>query len=129
MTDIQVLDIIETHKRGGLCFVRSKRHVKCNNKYIPRYAENVESDYLLYGDATNLYGWAMSQQLPAYDIKLTTDIKFDFILNSPDNCDIDYIVECDLKFPKHVHDQFKQFPPCPENAITIKNGQVSFKFI
>jgi len=39
ITDIKALDIIERQNRGGLCFVGSKRHVKCNNKYIPGYDE------------------------------------------------------------------------------------------
>ena len=44
ITDLKVLDIIERQKRGGLCFVGAKRHVKCNNKYIPGYDENIGSD-------------------------------------------------------------------------------------
>ena len=105
ITDIKVLDIIERPKRGGLCFVGSKRHVKCNNKYIPGYDEHIESDYLLNIDANNLYGKSMSQYLPAYAIKLNNDITLETILNTADNDDIGYIVECDLTFPKHLHDK------------------------
>ena len=43
--DLKVLDIIERQKRGGLCFVGAKRHVKCNNRYIPGYDETIERDY------------------------------------------------------------------------------------
>ena len=32
--DIEILDIIERQKRGGLCFVGSKRCVETNNKCI-----------------------------------------------------------------------------------------------
>ena len=91
-------------------FVGSKRHVQCNNKYISGYDENIESDYLLYIDANNLYGWAMSQYLPAYAIKLNNNIKLETILNTADNDDIGYIVECDLTFPKHLHDKSKNSP-------------------
>ena len=56
----------------------------------------------------------MSQPLPAYDIKQNTDITLESILNTGDNDDIGYIVECDLTFPKHLHDKFKNPPPCRE---------------
>jgi hypothetical protein len=32
ITDLKMMDMIERMKRGGLCFVESKRHVKANNK-------------------------------------------------------------------------------------------------
>ena len=34
ITDLKFLDITERHKQGGLCFVGSKQHVECDNKYI-----------------------------------------------------------------------------------------------
>ena len=37
ISDVKILDIIERQKRGGLCFVGSKRHVEANNKYVERY--------------------------------------------------------------------------------------------
>jgi hypothetical protein len=61
MSDLQVLDIMERQKKGGLTFVGSKRHVKANNKYMQNYDSNKESNYIMYLDANNLYGWAMSQ--------------------------------------------------------------------
>ena len=38
ISDVTILDIIERQKRGGLCFVGSKRYVEANNKYV----ENVD---------------------------------------------------------------------------------------
>ena len=37
INDLQVLDIMERMKRGGLCFLGSKRHVVANNKYIENF--------------------------------------------------------------------------------------------
>ena len=41
--DEKIISIIERQKRGGLCFVGSKRHVKANNKYVENYNEEKES--------------------------------------------------------------------------------------
>ncbi len=140
ISDAKVLDIIERQKRGGLCFVGSKRHVKVNNKYTrhfkttgkwlneynhqhPEKPIKVNGDvrpddnYIIYLDANNLYGWAMSQYLPYKNIRLNKDIKLEDILKTPDNNDVGYIVECNLQFPKHLHKKFKEFVPCPELTI------------
>ncbi|MFM7982688.1 MAG: hypothetical protein ACKPKO_25535, partial [Candidatus Fonsibacter sp.] len=53
----------------GLCFVGSKRYVKANNKYLPDYNPESDSNYLMYWDANDLYGWAMSQSLPLDNLR------------------------------------------------------------
>jgi hypothetical protein len=115
MHDTKVLDIMERMKRGGLCFVGSKRHIKANNKYMETYDDKQESNYLVYLDANNLYGWAMVQSLPYKHLKINNNITIKDILNTADDSDIGYIVECDLRFPKEIHELLKQYPPCPEN--------------
>ena len=47
---LTIRDIMERMKRGGLCFVGSKRHVVANNKYMEKYDDTQESNYL----ATNI---------------------------------------------------------------------------
>ena len=49
--------------RGGICHV-IHRYPKANNKHIKNYDKNIESSYLMFLDANNLYGWAVSQRLP-----------------------------------------------------------------
>ena len=114
ITDLDTLNMIEKSKRGGLCFVGSNRYVKANNKYLPDFDINKPSNYIMYWDANNLYGWAMSQALPYKDLKFNNDVKLEDILNTPDDSEVGYIVECDFNFPEHLHDKFREFPPCPE---------------
>ena len=49
--------------RSGICHA-IHRYAKAINKYMKSYDENVESSYLMYLGANNLYGWARSQKLP-----------------------------------------------------------------
>ena len=60
LTDVDMLLMIETGTRGGICHSKH-RYVKANNKYIESYDKKIESSYLTYLDANNLYGWAMSK--------------------------------------------------------------------
>ena len=75
---------------------------------------NQDSNYLIYLDANNLYGWSMVQSLPYDKIKLDNTISIDDVLKTDDNNDVGYIVECDLHFPKEIHNKLIQYPPAPE---------------
>jgi len=115
ISDIKILDIIERQKRGGLCFVGSKRYVQANNRYTETFNKDLPENYIIYLDANNLYGWAMSEALPYKDIKFSNETTLENILKTEDEGDTGYILEVDLLFPEELHDKFKQFPPCPEN--------------
>ena len=54
--------------RGGICQA-SHRYVKANNQYMKNYDKNIESLYLEYYNANNLYRWAMPQKLSVNDFK------------------------------------------------------------
>ena len=45
---------------GGIC-PAVHRYAKVNDKYMRNYDKNKESSYIHYLDASNLYGWLMSQ--------------------------------------------------------------------
>ncbi len=50
--------MIEKSKRGGFTFVGAKRYAKANNKQmgVANYDPKIESSYITYVDANNLYG-------------------------------------------------------------------------
>ena len=60
--------MVEKGLRGRICQV-IHRHAKANNKYVKNYNKDIISSYLIYLDANNLYGWAMSQKLPVNGFK------------------------------------------------------------
>ena len=57
--DYDMLLMIEKRIRGGICQA-THCYAKANNKYMKNYNKNIESSYVEYLDANNLYGWAMS---------------------------------------------------------------------
>ena len=64
LTDYDMLLMIENGIRGGYSGVLGSRYVEANNKYIKGFDVSLPQNYLLYLDANNLYGHAMSQPLP-----------------------------------------------------------------
>ena len=105
-----------------------------------RYIESDENTKLLYIDANNLYGWAMSQYLPTgtfeklyfpqqYELEqIVEDLRF-----IPDNNPYGFFIECDLEYPA---EKTENFPLCPyqtkadpELFTTYMNGvkQLNYK--
>ena len=96
--------------RGGISSVMGSRYVKSD-----------ENKKILYADATNLYGHSLSQLLPYDEIEIWhghPDLYMNWleeILNTPDDSDIGYFLEVDLKYPDNIKEKTKYFPFCPEN--------------
>ena len=64
------------------------------------------SKYIMYLDAYNLYGWAMSQYLPTGQFKWTTekDIEKINLAKYEEDSDKVFMLEVDLQYPNELHD-------------------------
>ena len=122
--DYDMLMMFEQGIRGGITHI-SKRYAEANNKYIKDYNPGKESTFIQYLDANNLYGWAMSQQLPTHGFKWIKDItleKVDEILEKANHSMSNlgrtgYIFEVDLEYPPHLWETHNGYPLAPEKMI------------
>ena len=100
MVDIDMFQFIEKGMRGGISYI-ANRYGKANNKYMKNYDEKAPSTYIMYLDANNLYGWAMSQYLPTGNFKWLSQKQIEktnlgeYIENSKKGL----ILEVDLEYP------------------------------
>ena len=131
-TDNDMYKFIEKGMRGGISMV-SKRHCKVNHKYLSDFNPEKESNYILYLDANNLYGTAMSEYLPIGDFKWfnceeksVSEIE-NIILNIPDNNEKGYFLEVDLEYPKELHDLHNDYPLAPESLCVEKEWLSSYQ--
>ena len=98
LTNIDMLLIVEKGIRGGICHA-IHRYAKANNKYMKNYDKNIKSSYLMYLEANNLYGCAMSQKQSVNGFKQVKMLsKFDesFIKNYNENSNKRYFLEVDV---------------------------------
>ena len=119
ISDLDQQLFIEKGMRGGISNI-THRHAVANNKYMKCYNPEDESSYLMYLDANNLYGWAMSQSLPTKDFKWINSE--DFILeNYKNNTKKGAILEVDLEYPEELHDLHNDYPLAPEKILITDN--------
>ena len=116
LTHIDMLLMVENGIRGGICQV-IYRYAKANNKYMNNSDKRKITSYLMYLDANNLYGWAMSQKLPINGFKWVEDLSQfneNCIKNYDENSDIGYFLEVDVEYPKELFNFHEDLPFLPE---------------
>ena len=62
ISNIEKYLLFEEVLKGGVSYI-TKRYAKANNKYMKNYDPKKLSEFIIYLDMNNLYGWAMSEYL------------------------------------------------------------------
>ena len=118
ITDIDMQLFIEKGLRGGISYI-AHRHAEANNKYMKNYDPSKLSSYIMYLDANNLYGWAMSKPLPYGNFKW---VNADGVITK--EYGIGHIYEVDLEYPEELHDLHNGYP-CAAEKIKVSDGMLS----
>ena len=119
MTDAQI-DLIQDPDMHLFVEAGMRGGVACISKRLAESSEEEDEEgfkkFLLYLDANNLYGWAMSQSLPIGSYRWLTDEEvaaFELSAweaNGTKGC----LLEVDLDCPEELHDLLVDYPPAPE---------------
>ena len=110
--DEGILLLLKNNIRGGFSSVMGLR-----------YIESDENTKLLYIDANSLYGRAKSQYFPNGDFKkikflenddsIQCDEVKEEIVNTPDDNEYGYFIECEMLYPIEIKEKTENFPLCP----------------
>ena len=112
ISDVDMFLFIEKGMRGGISYI-ANRYGKANNKYMKNYNPEEASKYIMYLDANNLYGWAMSQYLPTDGFEWLTEEEVD-LSKYNDESEKGLVLEVDLEYPEELHDLHNDYPLAPE---------------
>ena len=132
-TDMAMYDFIKKAKRDGISMA-SQRYFKTNNPKIGKAFNPFKpTTWILYIDANNLYGWAMSQFLPIGEYKweysrnylLENSTKqnefLDIALRTKPKSNRGYFLNIKAHFPLKTHSYLSDLPPTVENLAVSKD--------
>ena len=119
LEDVDMLLMIEKGIRGGISNA-FKRYAKANNKFMKDFDPAEKSSFIVYLDANNLYGWAMSKPLPVGGFEWMTKEELENWERFVDEEGIGCILEVDLEYPVELHDFHNDFPLAPEKLTLGK---------
>ena len=80
---------------------------------MKNHDKDMESSYLEYLDANDLYGWAMSQKRPVNGFEWVEGLyqfKEDFIKNYDEDSNKGYFLEVDVEYPKNLFSPHSDLP-------------------
>ncbi|XP_072377602.1 uncharacterized protein [Diabrotica undecimpunctata] len=116
LTDVDMVHFLKKGVRGGVAQC-SKREAVANNRYLLNYDPQQPESYIIYLDATNLYGAAMCQYLLYGNFKWVTDVENFNCFSVEDDANKGYVLEVDLEYPAHLHSAHNDIPFCPESMV------------
>ena len=128
LTDYDQHLFIEKGMRGGISMV-SKRHARANNPAVEGYNPEKPNSHILYLDAKNLYGWAMSQPLPTGGFRWVEDCTAlaGTIQDQPADGPEGFILEVDLEYPQELHDRHNTYALAPERMVVQKKWMSEYQ--
>ena len=128
LTDYDQHLLIERGMRGGISMV-SKRHAKANNPLVDGYDPEKPSSHILYLDANNLNGWAMSQPLPTGAFRWEKDCEqlTKTIANHPADDPEGFILDVDLEYQDDLHNAHNAYPLAPERMVIQKKWMSEYQ--
>ena len=124
ISDVDMFLFIEKGMRGGISYI-ANRYGKANNKYMKNYNPEEASKYIMYLDANNLYGWAMSQYLPTGEFKWLTEEEVD-LSKYNDESEKGLVLEVDLEYPEELHDLHNDYPLASEKIKVTEDMLSSY---
>ena len=119
ITDDNIYNLIENSILGGISMI-STRYARANNPSFPStYDDKLPRQDLIYLDANNLYGCAMSQFLPTHGFRLLSsdEITALELENLRNDSEVGYIYEVHLHYPAKLHNQHDDYPLTPESLV------------
>jgi hypothetical protein len=102
----------------------NEQYATANNKYIANHDPDSPSNYILYLDANNLYGHAMSQILPTKNFHWVHSslVRKLLKLDLKSDSETGYTLEVDMHLPREQHKNLKDFPPvCERTTIPVED--------
>ncbi len=113
ISDPEIFRTLDGGIRGGISMI-SKRYARANNKLLgdANFDPSKPTSYIIYLDANNLYGWAMSCALPCSGFKWLEEDEWmgiDWKVQESEQT-IGYIVVCDLDYPEELHESHNDYP-------------------
>ncbi|XP_022777882.1 uncharacterized protein LOC111319352 [Stylophora pistillata] len=115
LSDVNMLHMFEKGIRGGISMIPT-RYSKANNKYMGEKFDPAQpSKFITYLDANNLYGWAMSKNLPTHGFEWVDEKDFGKWKNFPCILEVDL-----LPIEKDLYDYFDHYPLAPQNLLVNK---------
>ena len=117
LTDPDMSMFIDKSLLGGISAVLNP-YARANNPQCPDYNPELPLNTIMYVDANNLYGWAMSLFLPTGGFEWVDindkDNWAEFIVKQGDEQEDGYFLEVDLEYPEELHDFHDTYPCAPE---------------
>jgi hypothetical protein len=120
ITDPNMFQFFEDGIRGGMVFV-NQHQIAANTPRVPETFNPQEAFCdLMYVDANNLYGQALSMPLPQNGFRWMQQAELDqldvlsYPVDGPEGC----VLEVDMDYPPEVQDRTLDLPLAPERMTT-----------